>query len=181
MCLPGHSRGGRTWGHLCPACLGGLGEGEGEGGGWSEAFRAVVSWIASESRSARGLATDLPRDTGLRIAQRISFTLHWENARDALPGRFTVARVWLVTRFLRLVGEHLVRSADPLSCCCDSSHRFPVSVCPLCCVCFLPLCRSVACSGSFCLFSALPLVAVVMCLRPSLLVWGFLYCGLYFV
>ena len=52
--------------------------------GWSQAFRAVVTWIASESRTARGLSTDLPRDTSLRIAQRISCTLHRENARAIL-------------------------------------------------------------------------------------------------
>ena len=46
--------------------------------------RVVVAWIASESRTARGLATDLPRDKSLRIAQRISCTLHRENARAIL-------------------------------------------------------------------------------------------------
>ena len=54
------------------------------GVGWSQAFRAVVTWIASESRTACGLSTDLPRDTSLRIAQRISCTLHRENARAIL-------------------------------------------------------------------------------------------------
>ena len=43
-----------------------------------------MAWIASESRTARGLSTDLPRDTSLRIAQRISCTLHRENARAIL-------------------------------------------------------------------------------------------------
>ena len=54
------------------------------GRGWSQAFRAVVAWIAPESRTALGLATGLPRDTCLRIAQRISCTLHRENARAIL-------------------------------------------------------------------------------------------------
>ena len=50
----------------------------------SQAFRGVVAWIASESRTARGLATDSPKDTGLRIAQRFSCTVHRENARAIL-------------------------------------------------------------------------------------------------
>ena len=54
------------------------------GGGWPQAFWSVVAWIASESRTARGLATDLPKDTRLRIAQRISCTLRRENARAIL-------------------------------------------------------------------------------------------------
>ena len=79
MCLPGHGRlGGRSCGHLCSACLGGL------RGVWSQALRAVVTWIASESRTARGLSTDLPGDASLQIAQRISCTLHLENARAIL-------------------------------------------------------------------------------------------------
>ena len=45
---------------FCPLVL------EACGGGWSQAFRGVVAWIASESRTARGLSTDLPRDTSLR-------------------------------------------------------------------------------------------------------------------
>ena len=55
----------------------------GDGGrrGWSQAFRAVVSWIASE-----GFSSDIPRDISLRIAQSISCTLHRENAR-AILGR----------------------------------------------------------------------------------------------
>ena len=43
-----------------------------------------MAWIASESRTARGLATDSPKDTSLRIAQRINCTLHRENARAIL-------------------------------------------------------------------------------------------------
>ena len=64
--------------HLLPARLGGL------------RVRVVpsppgvVAWIASESRTARGLSTVLPRDTSLRIAQRISCTLHRANARAIL-------------------------------------------------------------------------------------------------
>ena len=54
---------------FCPLVL------EACGRGWSQAFRGVVAWIASESRTARGLSTDLPRDASLRIAQRISCTL----------------------------------------------------------------------------------------------------------
>ena len=43
-----------------------------------------MAWIASESRTKRGLATDLPNETSHRIAQRISCTLHRENARAIL-------------------------------------------------------------------------------------------------
>ena len=46
-----------------------------------------VLWLGlppSPSRTARGLATDLPKDNSLRIAQRISCTLHRENARAIL-------------------------------------------------------------------------------------------------
>ena len=81
---------GATFVPLVLEACGGEGEGGGRRGaagggrGWSQAFRAVVAWIASESRTARGLATDLPRDTSLWIAQRISCTLHWENARAIL-------------------------------------------------------------------------------------------------
>ena len=62
---------------LCPLVL------EACGGGWSQALRGV----ASESRTARGLATDLPRDTSLRIAQRISCTLH-RGKRSCNPETF---------------------------------------------------------------------------------------------
>ena len=63
---------------FCPLVL------EACGSGWSQAFRSVVAWIASQSRTARGLATDSPKDTSLRIAQRISCTLHRENVRAIL-------------------------------------------------------------------------------------------------
>ena len=157
MCLPGHRRlCGRTWGQICPACLGGFWGGEGEEG---EGPRAVVAWIASESRTALGPSTDLPRDTSFRIAQRISCTLHQENARAILrrsPGSVSG------------------------SCCCVSFPPVPVSVCPPFCVCCLSLCRSVACSGSFCLFFRL-CRWIVMCLRPSLLAWRYCYFVLYTV
>ena len=68
-----------AWGHLLPACLGGL-----RGRGWSQALRSVVAWIASESRMARGPVAGSPTDISLRIAQRISCTLHRENARAIL-------------------------------------------------------------------------------------------------
>ena len=77
-----------------------------------------------------------------------------------------VARVWSVTRFLRLVGDALVWATAPLCCRCapffflllsPSVSRF--------CVCCLPLCRSVACLVSFC--SLFGLCRVLMCLRPS--------------
>ena len=54
------------------------------GSGWSQAYRSVVAWIASESRMARGPTTGSPMDISLRIAQRISCTLHRENARAIL-------------------------------------------------------------------------------------------------
>ena len=48
------------------------------GGGWSPALREVIAWVSIESRALVG---DTPRDGSLRIAQRISCTLHRENAR----------------------------------------------------------------------------------------------------
>ena len=54
------------------------------GGGWSQALRSVVAWIASESRMARGPVSGSPTDISLRIAQRISCTFHRENARAIL-------------------------------------------------------------------------------------------------
>ena len=45
---------------FCPLVL------EACGGGWSQPFRSVVAWIDSESRTARGLAIDVPRDTSPR-------------------------------------------------------------------------------------------------------------------
>ena len=63
---------------FCPLVL------EACGGGWSQAFRSVVAWISSESRASRGHASDAPRDISFRIAQRISCTLHRENARAIL-------------------------------------------------------------------------------------------------
>ena len=63
---------------FCPLVL------EACGRGWSQALREVVAWIVSESRTARCLSTDLPRDTSLRIAQHISCTPNRENARAIL-------------------------------------------------------------------------------------------------
>ena len=63
---------------FCPLVL------EACGGGWSQALRGVVAWISSESRSQRGVAGNTPRDTSLRIGQRVSRTLHRENARAIL-------------------------------------------------------------------------------------------------
>ena len=53
------------------------------GGRWSPAPRGYLS---TESRAMRGLAGDTPRDVSLRIAQRISCTLHRENARATSGG-----------------------------------------------------------------------------------------------
>ena len=61
--------------HFCPLVL------EAVGGGWSEALRAVVSWIASESNRHSSLSHS---DTSFKIAQRISCALHQENARAIL-------------------------------------------------------------------------------------------------
>ena len=63
---------------FCPLVL------EACGGGWSQALRNVVAWIASESRMARGPTAGSPTDISLRSAQRISCTLHRENARAVL-------------------------------------------------------------------------------------------------
>ena len=54
------------------------------GGGWSHALRETIAWVSTESRSLRGLAGSTPSDISLRIAQRISCTLHMENARAIL-------------------------------------------------------------------------------------------------
>ena len=54
------------------------------GGGWCPALRKVIAWVSTESRAMRGLVGDTPRDVSLRIAQRISCTLHRENARAIL-------------------------------------------------------------------------------------------------
>ena len=70
---------------FCPLVL------EACGSGWSQVFQSVVAWIASESRMARGPTTGSPMDISLRIAQRISCTLHKENPRAILrrsPGSF---------------------------------------------------------------------------------------------
>ena len=40
--------------------------------------------VSTESRALRGLAGDTPRNVSLRIAQRISCSLHRENARAIL-------------------------------------------------------------------------------------------------
>ena len=61
--------------HFCPLVL------EAVGGGWSEALRAVVSWIASESNRHSSTSHS---DTSFKIAQRISCALHQENARAIL-------------------------------------------------------------------------------------------------
>ena len=47
---------------------------------WAPPF----AWISTESRTTRGLASSTPSDISLRIAQRISCTLHRENARAIL-------------------------------------------------------------------------------------------------
>ena len=64
------------------------------GGGWSHALREVIALVSSESRALRGSAGDTPSDVSLRISQRISCTLHRENARAILrrsPGPVNVS------------------------------------------------------------------------------------------
>ena len=61
--------------HFCPLVI------EAVGGGWSEALRSVVSWIASESGRH---SSSRHSDTSFKIAQRISCALHQENARAIL-------------------------------------------------------------------------------------------------
>ena len=60
---------------FCPLVL------EAVGGGWSDALRSVVAWIASESRRSGPIDGS---DASFKIAQRISCTLHRENARAIL-------------------------------------------------------------------------------------------------
>ena len=57
-------------------------------------------WLfgSSESRASRGVSVGLPRVTSLRIAQRISCTLHRATQRMALKG-------WLATSLMGLAGE----------------------------------------------------------------------------
>ena len=69
---------------FCPLVL------EACGRGWSEALREVVAQISSGSRASRGVSVGMPRDTSLRIAQRISCILHGENA-PAILRRFPEA------------------------------------------------------------------------------------------
>ena len=78
--------------HFCPLVI------EAVGGGWSEALRSVVSWIASES--GRHSSSRLS-DTSFKIAQRISCALHQENARA----------------ILKRVPEHTLSSGGSLSLC----------------------------------------------------------------
>ena len=54
------------------------------GGGWSHALRETIAWVSTESRTMRGLASSTPSNISLRIAQRVSCTLHSENARAIL-------------------------------------------------------------------------------------------------
>ena len=60
---------------FCPLVI------EAVGGGWSDALRSVVSWIASEGKRN---SSDGCSDASFKIAQRISCTLHRENARAIL-------------------------------------------------------------------------------------------------
>ena len=54
---------------------------EAVGGGWSDAVRSVVAWIASESKRSGPIDGS---DASFKIAQRISCALHRENARAIL-------------------------------------------------------------------------------------------------
>ena len=60
---------------FCPLVI------EAVGGGWSDALRSVVSWIASESNRCSPVCHF---DASFKIAQRISCALHRENARAIL-------------------------------------------------------------------------------------------------
>ena len=54
------------------------------GGRWSDALRSVVAWVADEcKRSGPPIGST---DASFKIAQRISCTLHRENARAILKG-----------------------------------------------------------------------------------------------
>jgi len=54
---------------------------EGHGGSWSPATRRLLDWIAGQ---AAGISGDARGEIALRIAQRMSCTLHRENARAVL-------------------------------------------------------------------------------------------------
>ena len=54
---------------------------EAHGGGWSSLARGALDWVSRRVAAARG---ERPADASLRIAQRMSCTLHRENARAIL-------------------------------------------------------------------------------------------------
>ena len=60
---------------FCPMVI------EAVGGGWSDSLRSVIAWVASESNRCSPVRHS---DASFKIAQRISCTLHRENARPDL-------------------------------------------------------------------------------------------------
>ena len=54
---------------------------EAHGGGWSPLARATLDWVSKQQASCHN---DDPAAVSLKIAQRISCTLHRENARAVL-------------------------------------------------------------------------------------------------
>ena len=54
---------------------------EAHGGGLSSTFRKVFAWVAERAAAAKGTEAEAE---SLRMAQRISVTLHRENARAVL-------------------------------------------------------------------------------------------------
>ena len=76
-------------------------------GGWAPVLPEVVSWIAGESRSLRGVSGGASQEVSLKIAQRISCTSQGKRAShlETCTGTGYRARVSLAIRFLLLVGR----------------------------------------------------------------------------
>ena len=73
---------------------------EAHGGGFSQCLRAVIDWIARHSAEVHGESAPA---TSLQIAQRISCSLHRENARALLkrmaPQDNQPASSWMAADF----------------------------------------------------------------------------------
>ena len=81
---------------FCPLVI------EAVGGGWSDALRSVVSWIAGESNRCSPVSRC---DASFKIAQRISCTGHRENARAILKQAREQSSLHCCSLGLSLVSE----------------------------------------------------------------------------